>query len=68
MADVLQKVIGGNDIKNGTAVVSIDKLGVITNHIVDTTNNQTSQVISQSGILDTRFDDVGYYFGGSGTP
>lgn len=68
MADVLQKVIGGNDIKNGTAVVSIDKLGVITNHIVDTTNNQTSQVISQSGILDTRFDDVGYYLGGSGTP
>ena len=68
MADVLQKVIDGNDIKNGTAVVSIDKLGVITNHIVDTTNNQTSQVISQSGILDTRFDDVGYYLGGSGTP
>ena len=68
MADVLQKVIGANDIKNGTAVVSIDKLGVITNHIVDTTNNQTSQVISQSGILDTRFDDVGYYLGGSGTP
>ena len=68
MADVLQKVIGGNDIKNGTAVVSIDKLGVITNHIVDTTNNQTTQVILQSGILDTRFDDIGYYLGGSGTP
>lgn len=68
MADVLQKVIGGNDIKNGTAVVSIDKLGVITNHIVNTTNNQTTQVISQSGTLDTRFDNVGYYFGGSGTP
>ena len=68
MADVLQKVIDGNDIKNGTAVVSIDKLGVITNHIVDTTNNQTTQVILQSGILDTRFDDIGYYLGGSGTP
>ena len=68
MADVLQKVIGANDIKNGTAVVSIDKLGVITNHIVDTTNNQTTQVILQSGILDTRFDDIGYYLGGSGTP
>jgi len=68
MADVLQKVIGANDIKNGTAVVSIDKLGVITNHIVNTTNNQTTQVILQSGILDTRFDDIGYYLGGSGTP
>lgn len=68
MADVLQKVITGNDYKNGTAVVSVDKLGVVTNHTVDTVFNQTSQIATQSGILDTRFDNVGYYYGGSGTP
>jgi len=68
MADVLQKVITGNGFKNGTAVVSIDKLGVIINHTLDTTNNQTSQIPIQSGILDSRFDDIGYYLGGSGTP
>lgn len=68
MADVLQKVISGNGIKNGTAVVSVDKLGVVTNHTLNTVFNQTAQVIAQSGLLDTRFDDVGYYLGGSGTP
>jgi len=68
MADVLQKIIGNNDFKNGTVVVSVDKLGVITNHTLDATNNQTSQILIQSGILDSRFDDIGYYLGGSGTP
>jgi pyrimidine operon attenuation protein/uracil phosphoribosyltransferase len=68
MADVLQKVITGNNFKNGTAVVSIDKLGIVANHTLDTTVNQTSQITVQSGVLDSRFDDVGYYFGGSGTP
>lgn len=68
MADVLQKIIGGNDFKNGTAVVSVDKLGVIANHTLNTVFNQTSQIPVQSGILDTRFDDIGYYLGGSGNP
>lgn len=65
MADVLQKVINSNDYKNGTAVVSIDKLGVVTNHTLNTVFNQTSQIATQSGILDTRFDDVRYYSGDS---
>lgn len=63
MADVLQKVIAANDFKNGTAVVSIDSLGNIANHIVNTPYNQTSSIPVQSGILDTRFDDPRYYTG-----
>jgi hypothetical protein len=65
MPDVLQKVINSNNYKNGTAVVSVDKLGVVTNHTLDTVFNQTSQIATQSGILDTRFDDVRYYSGDS---
>lgn len=63
MADVLQKIINGNDIKNGTAVVSVDKMGVVTNHTLDTVFNQNAQVFAQSGLLDTRFDEVRYYTG-----
>lgn len=63
MADVLKKVIDANDFKNGTAVVSIDKLGNIANHTVDTPFNQTLTVTVQSGILDTRFDETRYYTG-----
>ena len=63
MADVLQKVISGNDYKNGTVVVSVGTLGIIANHTVDTVFNQTSQIPVQSGILETRFDEVRYYTG-----
>lgn len=66
--DVLKKVIGANDFKNGTAVVSVDKLGNIANHRVNTVFNTTFQVFQQSGLLDGRFDNVGYYLGGSGKP
>jgi len=62
MADVLQKIIDGNEFKNGTAVVSIGVLGLINNHILDTEFNQTSQIPIQSGVLDTRFDDTDYYY------
>jgi len=63
MADFLQKIIGGNDYKNGTAVVSVNVLGVVTNHTLDTVNNQTSQIPTQSGVLDSRFEHVRYYTG-----
>lgn len=63
MADVFQKVISGNGIKNGTAVVSVDKLGVVTNHTLNPVFNKDDQIISQSGLLDTRFDEVRYYTG-----
>tara|TARA_B100002052_G_scaffold280086_1_gene287914 strand:+ start:146 stop:352 length:207 start_codon:yes stop_codon:yes gene_type:complete len=67
MADVLKKAVASNDLKNGSLVVSINKFGTITNHVIDPKLNKTDTVISQSGILDTRFDDIGYYLGGSGT-
>ena len=60
---VIKKSIDANDYKNGTAVVSIGTLGIIANHTVDTVFNQTSQIPVQSGILDTRFDEVRYYTG-----
>lgn len=63
MPDAIKKVIDANDYKNGTAVVSIDKVGVIANHTRDTVFNQVSQIDSQSGVLDSRFDDVRYYSG-----
>jgi len=44
-------------------VVSIGTLGIIENHTVDTVFNQTAQLPAQTGILDTRFDDVRYYTG-----
>lgn len=65
MADVLQKIISGNAIKNGTAVVSVDKLGVVSNHTVNTVFNKTTEILTQSGVLDTRFDDPRYYTGDS---
>lgn len=61
--DVLKKVIANNEIKNGTAVVSVDKFGNIDNHKVDTTSNTTYQVLAQSGVLQDRLDEVRYYTG-----
>lgn len=63
MPDVIQKVISANDYKNGSVVVSVDKLGVVTNHTIDPKINQTWQIPMESGILDNRFDDVRYYSG-----
>lgn len=65
MSDVLQKIISGNAIKNGTAVVSVDQLGVTANHTLNTVFNTTYQILQQSGVLDTRFDEVRYYSGDS---
>jgi len=59
MADVLQKIIDASDFKNGDAIVSADKLGNY--DVLTPTNNQTLQITIQSGLLDSRFDDVGYY-------
>lgn len=63
MADVLQKIISGNGFKNGTAVVSVQTLGVVTNHTLAAKVNITDQVLIQSGIYDSRLDDVRYYSG-----
>lgn len=63
MSDVIQKSVSSNGYKNGTVVVSVDSLGVISNHTINPKINQISQINSQTGILDTRFDDVRYYSG-----
>ena len=66
MADVIKKNIPANDYSNGSVIVSINIFGTITNHKIAPENNQITQIPEQSGLLDTRFDDVGYYMGGSG--
>jgi len=63
MADVLQKTIAGNGFNQGTAMVSITTLPVLTNHTLAPKINQTAQILTQSGVLDSRFDDVRYYSG-----
>jgi hypothetical protein len=67
MADVLQKTIGANDFNQGSTVVSIQTTGRTVNQILDPENNVTTEILAQSGVLDSRFDDINYYTGG-GTP
>ena len=61
MTDVFQKIITGNDLKNGSLVVSVNKFGTITKHIINPKINNDDTITTQSGLLDTRFDDVKYY-------
>ena len=61
MADVFKKIITGNDLKNGSLVASVNKFGTITNHVINPKINDDSVITNQSGVLDTRFDDVKYY-------
>ena len=61
MADVMQKIIGANAIVNGSVIVSVDKKGNIANHKIPPAINQTTETLSQFGILQDRFDDTGYY-------
>jgi hypothetical protein len=63
MPDAIQKIISGNGFNQGTAVVSITTLPVITNHTLAPKINQTAQILTQSGVLDSRLDDVRYYSG-----
>lgn len=67
MADVLQKTIGANDFNQGSAVVSIQPTGRTVNQILDPVKNLTTEILVQSGVLDSRLDDLTYYTGG-GTP
>ena len=61
MPDVVQKANSSKDYKNGSVVVSIGPVGV--NHTIPPKVNQTSQIAMQSGVLDSRFDEVRYYSG-----
>jgi hypothetical protein len=63
MPDVLQKCIPANTQQNGSIVVSTNIFGTITNYKVAPTINKLDTVTAQSGILDSRFDEVRYYSG-----
>lgn len=67
MADIFQKVIEANDFNRGSAVVSIQTTGRTVNQILDPAKNVTAGILAQSGVLDSRFDDIAYYGGGSST-
>lgn len=62
MSDVLRPITN-NSFKNGTAVVSVGTLGVVSNNKLNTVKNQVSEIFKQSGILDTRLDEIRYYSG-----
>jgi hypothetical protein len=62
MPDVLQSITSGG-FKNGTAVVSVGTLGVVSNHTLNTVKNKVTEIPKQSGVLDIRFDEVRYYSG-----
>ena len=62
MPDVLQSITSAG-FKNGTAVVSVGTLGVVSNHTLNTVKNKVTDVPKQSGVLDSRLDDVRYYSG-----
>ena len=62
MPDVLQSITSAG-FKNGTAVVSVGSLGVVSNHTLGPKQNKTSELIKESGVLDIRFDEVRYYSG-----
>lgn len=59
MADVVQKVITANDVKNGGAIANVDKLGniqvVYPEVLADTNLTRTENKLA------TRYDDVSYY-------
>lgn len=62
MADIA-KAESGNDIKNGTIVVSTKVTGLTDKDVLDTYVLNTPNLASISGKYDDRFDDPSYYFG-----
>lgn len=59
MADVISYASTGNVVyKNGTIITMADKLG---NVKVVNAEVEHNQIASQSGILDSRNDDITYY-------
>lgn len=58
MADVLQKIINANPVRNGSIVTGVMKIGNY--DTVDPPINKY-QFFAQTGILDERFDDITYY-------
>lgn len=61
MADVIKKVIDANDYVNGAIVTGVDKVG--NKDTLPQEINDNGGIAGISGVLDTRFDDAGYYCG-----
>lgn len=63
MPDVWTKVKAGSDFIQGTAIVNVNKFGTIQKvNPEDLDAAYQSGILNhQSGVLDTRFDDVSYY-------
>lgn len=59
MADILQKVISGNDFNNGGAVVQ----GNVTTYPTIDPELSKQTFATDSGILDDRLDEKNYYYG-----
>jgi hypothetical protein len=67
MADVLRPVIGANNFKEGSVIVSVTPVGNTTNHRIDPKINYIDGILLSSGVLQDRFDDTGVYGGGDAT-
>ncbi len=63
MSDVIQPIIGGNSIKNGSIITYQNKTGEFSKRDPDVNQFVPSGTIQTR--LDTRFDDVRYYTGDS---
>lgn len=64
MADVITKSVPANDYNNGGLLVSNGGIDLMTdNSKIDPKVNKVDQINVQSGVLDSRFDDVRYYTG-----
>jgi hypothetical protein len=64
MADVITKAVPANNYNNGGLLVSNGGIDLITdNSKIDPKVNKVDQINVQSGVLDSRFDDVRYYTG-----
>lgn len=60
--DVFKLAQDGGSVNNGGIMVSVGVLGVTEGHTLSPSVN-ISQIETQSGVLDTRFDDPRYYSG-----
>lgn len=62
MADVII-AINNRTFRNGGVIVTNSTVPRTSNNTINPKVNQISQVLTQSGVLDSRLDDVRYYSG-----
>ena len=59
MADVVQKAITANNLKNGSATVFVNKLGAA--QVLDPDKNKVPTLAEVEADLTNRFDNPNYY-------